>query len=200
MRKLKSITEQTKHAILDAAWRLIAQRGRADIGMAEIASLAGVSRQTIFYAFGGRSGLLLAMVRHKDQQTDHVARLRAIVANPCPDREALICFTDIWLDYLPVIYPVGILLDSAALTDEDAASAWTDRMIHALLKGFVTLTSAIHEHEPFSEPPARIAEAIWAEVHPSMWRRLVVDCGWTPDAFRKRQSAVVNWILERGSP
>ena len=54
----KTISPETRTAILAAAWELISTRGRTDVGQAEIAAAAKVSRQTVFYAFGNRAGLL----------------------------------------------------------------------------------------------------------------------------------------------
>ncbi len=187
MRKPKSISEETRAAILDAAWALITEAGRADVAMAEVAARAGVSRQTVFYAFGGRSGLLLAMVRHKDTRSDHVARLGALSSMTAPGPETLVAYSEVWLEYLPVIYPVGILLDAAALTDAEAAAAWTDRMVDALLRGYRRLARAIHTAHGVPEDPRRTADEIWTMVHPTTYRRLVVDCGWTEEAFRARQ-------------
>ena len=195
MRKPKSISDHTKRSILEAAWALISERGRTDIAMAEIAARAGVSRQTIFYAFGGRSGLLLAMVRHRDTTTDHVARLRSILAEPAPDPEALIRFAGLWLDYLPIIYPVGILLDAASTGDPEAAAAWNDRMIGALLGGFRSLAQSVHKGHGLPGQPERLADAIWALVHPTMYRRLVVECRWSDDDFRNHQIDHVRHLI-----
>ncbi|MCA9526611.1 MAG: TetR/AcrR family transcriptional regulator, partial [Myxococcales bacterium] len=134
--KTKAISPATQAQILEAAWALIAAEGRPDAGLAEIAARAAVSRQTLFYAFGSRSGVLTAMVRHQDTRTDHVARIQAAVFDPVPTAASVVAAVEAWLDYLPVIYPVGILLDAASLTDEAAAAAWRDRMVEALLGGF----------------------------------------------------------------
>lgn len=201
MRKPKSISDDTKRSILEAAWALISERGRTDIAMAEIAARADVSRQTVFYAFGGRPSLLLAMVRHRDTTTDHVARLRSILGEPAPDAETLIRFAGIWLDYLPIIYPVGILLDAASTSDPEAAAAWNDRMIGALLGGFRALVQAVQKGHGLPGQSDRLADAIWALVHPTMYRRLVVECGWSDEDFRKHQIDLVRQMIgRRGIP
>lgn len=197
MRKPKSkpISDETKSAILGAAWSLIAEQGRADVGLAEIAAAAGVSRQTLFYAFGGRAELLVAMVRHRDAQTDHVARIRAAARQEPAGREAILAMVQAWLDYLPVIYPVGILLDAAALTDAAAREAWDDRMIGALLAGFRGVVRRADAAGPLGRDPDRLAEEIWACCHPSAWRRLVVECAWTPEDFRRSRLATIRALL-----
>ncbi len=198
MSKPKSISDDTKRKILESAWELILERGRADVAISDIAARAGVSRQTIFYGFGNRADLLIAMVRHKDSTTDHVARLQAIGATPAPDREVLVQSVTAWLDYLPLIYPVGILLDAAGVSDPEAAAAWNDRMIGALLGGFRRLARSIHQRHPLPADPDRIAEAVWAQVHPTMYRRLVVECGWSPAEFRTHAIAMVRRLIDVG--
>ncbi|MHA6688321.1 TetR family transcriptional regulator [Mesorhizobium sp. A556] len=37
-----------------------------DVSQSTIVAKAGVSRQTIYFAFGGRAGLLIAMLHNKD--------------------------------------------------------------------------------------------------------------------------------------
>jgi AcrR family transcriptional regulator len=133
--KRKPISEETRTVILDATWSLIADKKRLDIGLTEIAAAAGVSRQTVYLAFGSRAGLLTAMARNKDLQSDHVDRLGKISCSDTMTPEEFQRYIEIWLDYLPLIYPVGILLDAAALADAEAASAWDDRMKGALLAG-----------------------------------------------------------------
>ena len=133
--KKKPISEETQTAILEATWALIAKHKRLDVGQAEIAAAAGVSRQTVYLAFGNRAGLLTAMVRHRDTRSDHVTRLGEISRARNISLQDFHTYLDIWIEYLQLIYPVGILLDAAALTDTDAASAWDDRMKGGLLAG-----------------------------------------------------------------
>ena len=152
---------------------------------------AGVSRQTVFYAFGDRAGLLVAMVRHKDSRTDHVARIRETVAAPDDGADGMVRLVEAWLDYLPEIYPVGILLDAAALTDPAARAAWDDRM-DAVLGAFRRKAEAV------TDDPARVADEIWALCHPTQWRRLVVECGWSPETFRASRVRLTRAVLETG--
>lgn len=192
----KTISDETKRRILVTAWDLIEESGRVDIGLAEIAQRAGMSRQTLFYAFGNRAGLLLAMVRHKDTMSNHVARIRAEAADQSGDPESLVRMAEAWLDYLPIIYPVGILLDAAALTDADTATAWDDRMVGTLLHGLRRLAGRVRTETGHFDNPDDVADELWAAIHPSMWRRLVVDCGWAPEHFHANRMRVVRRTVE----
>ena len=190
----KKISEDTRALILDTAWSLMADKRRLDVGMAEIAAAAGVTRQTVFYAFGNRAGLLVAMVRHRDTHSQHVPILRAMGTGEGADATTLATFVDAWLSYLPEIYPVGIQLESAALSDADAAQAWNDRFVdHGVRLGLVnilvrmvaagTLASTIN--------PQRAADACLSLLVPSAWRLLVVERGWSPKEFAQSRRQLI---------
>jgi AcrR family transcriptional regulator len=191
--KAKPIPETTRAAILDATWSLIAEKKRLDIGQAEIAAAAGVSRQTVYLAFGNRAGLLTAMVRHKDVQSDHIARLGEISHAPKTSPQDLQRYLEIWLDYLRVIYPVAILLDAAALTDEDAASAWDDRMKGALLTGLKRIFARLAKGRHLSAgwEAGRAAELVWSLIHPTGFHQLVIGCGWSTEKFRRSRLEII---------
>lgn len=194
--KSKPISDDTKAAILEAAWNLMAERG-VEVGQAEIAKAAGVSRQTVFYAFGNRTGLLTAMLRHRDAVTGGAARLAEVRGAGPADPARLIAYTQAWLDYLPVVYPVGALLFSAGQTDPEARAALDDRMVAQLLRGFRSLTRDIETAGNLAPgiTATQAAEVIWAAVHFPAWRLLVVERGWTPEAFRESRLALVHSLL-----
>lgn len=187
------ITEKTRTTILDTTWSLIAEKGRLDVGQSEIAQAAGVSRQTVYIAFGSRAGLLTAMVRNKDTRSDHVARLREISRAETATPTDFLRFVGIWLDYLPLIYPVGILLDAASLTEPEAASAWDDRMKGALLAGLKRILRHLAEggHLAPGWEAERAADLVWSLIHPTSWRQLVVGCGWSAEEFRRSRIEII---------
>jgi AcrR family transcriptional regulator len=194
----KAISEETRKKILEAAWALFAERGEVGVSQVEIAQATGVSRQTLFLAFGDRAGLLRAMLQHKDTLSDHAQRLGFAGGLPPSDPESLLASVQAWLDYLPIIYPVGILLDAAALTDPAARAAWDDRMKGALLAGWRARAKAAHAAGNLQGNPDRVAEEIWALCHPSAWRLLVAECGWSADEFRQSRIDLVRACLNRG--
>ncbi len=193
----KSISDETKSAILKAAWKLIAEKGRVDVGQAEIAAAAGVTRQSIFYAFGNRTGLLTAMARHQDATSARRARITEVgMARPL-EVVGLLDVVAAWLDYLPEVYPVASLLDAAGLTDPEARAAIDDRLIGSLLGGFKQRIKAMAKAGalPAGTDPARLAEEIWELTHIRAWRTLVVDCGWTPEDFKANRMRLVEGLL-----
>src|SRR5262245_50491995 len=126
------LSPETSRAILEAAWRLICERGRADVSLGEIAKAAGVTRQSIYIGFGGRAGLLVAMARNADERSEHTRRMRAISSGTADDPQALFDYVEAWLAHLPEVYRVGILLSAASATDPEASSALADRMVGGL--------------------------------------------------------------------
>lgn len=198
--KKQPITEKTRAAILKATWSLIAKRNRLDVSQAEIAAAAGVSRQTIYMAFGARAGLLMAMVRNMDAQSEHAARLSEISRADTVTPSDFLRYIRIWLDYLPVIYPVGILLDSAALTDQEAALAWDDRMKGALLAGLKRILQRLSKsgHLAAGWNADEAAELVWSLIHPASWRQLVVGCGWSAEAFSHSRLLIIQSTVLSG--
>lgn len=182
----KAISQETQSAILEAAWDLIAAKGRVDVSQAEIAAAAGVSRQSIFLAFGNRTGLLTAMARHKDARSPTLARLMAVATERRADPQQLLDVVSAWIDYLPEVYPVAILLDAAGQTDPEANAAISDRMRGTMLAGFEVRMARMAKHGQLAAglDPKRAAQELWEMLHIRAWRSLVVECGWTPEDFK----------------
>jgi AcrR family transcriptional regulator len=193
----KAISEDTRNAILEATWTLIAKRKRLDVGQAEIAAAAGVSRQTVYLAFGNRAGLLTAMVRHRDTQSDHVARLSGVHQLSRIGVSEFRAYLDTWLEYLQLVYPVAILLDAAALTDPDAASAWDDRMKGAFLAGLIRMFSQLAKNGDLNPDwsAEQAAQLAWSLLQPSSVRQLMTGCSWSAADFRRSRLQLIQSAL-----
>jgi AcrR family transcriptional regulator len=194
---MTKISDDTRACILEAAWSLMAEQRRLDVGMAEIAAAAGVSRQTLFYAFGNRAGLLVAMARHQDTRGNEVQRLRQI-AGTGADLAALHAFVDAWLDYLPVVYPVAIQLETGSLADADANAAWQDRIFsQGVRMGLDRILGQMAEHGGLQpgQDPSRLADLCLTLLVPSAWRYLVVERAWTAEAFARSRHALIDALV-----
>lgn len=199
---MSRISDETRAAILEAAWSLMAGQRRLDAGMAEIAAAAGVTRQTLFLAFGNRAGVLVAMARHQDTRGQHVQVMRQIAATGA-DVSALHAFVDAWLDYLPVVYPVAIQLETASLSDVDANAAWQDRIFsQGVRMGLDRILGQIVAGAGWrpAPDPSALADACLALLVPSAWRYLVVERGWTPDAFARSRHLLIDAMLSDALP
>lgn len=187
----------TKARILDAVWKLVTRRRRADLTMGDIARAVGLSRQAVYLHFPNRAALLVAAVRHFDQQHgDVAARERRRALPPVESFEAGI---RAWLAYLPQVLPVAGALEAAAMVGDEGADAWHDRMRY-LREGQRYYVARLAEHGLLADGWT-VDEALdwmWARTHPSVWRHLVVEQGWDRDRFVDR--VVRSLVAELVSP
>src|SRR5687768_1021327 len=58
----------TRAAILDAATRLLYTRGLDGIGVAELCTTMGVSKETLYRHFGSKDGLVLAVLQARSDR------------------------------------------------------------------------------------------------------------------------------------
>lgn len=64
--QLRSDAARNRTRLLDAASRLMAERGAANLTMESVAAAAGVGKGTVFRRFGDRTGLLIALLDHRE--------------------------------------------------------------------------------------------------------------------------------------
>lgn len=179
------MSNATKERILDTAWELARDRGLSAVTVAEIARAAGVSRQLVYVHFSNRAGLLVAMARHQDARSGF--RERAIATRELPPVEAFELLLRSWVAYVPEILPVAEELEAAAITGEDGAQAWRDRMseLHAAFRLAVDrLEAAGALADGWTVETA--TDWAWARSQPSAWRHLVTEREWPAETYIER--------------
>ena len=187
----------TKARILDAVWTLVSRSGRADLTMGDVAREVGLSRQAIYLHYPNRAALLVAAVRHFDEQhRDVAARERRRALPPVESFEAGI---RAWLAYLPQLLSVAGALEAAAIVGDEGADAWHDRMRY-LREGERYYIARLAEHGLLADgwTVDDALDWVWARTHPSVWRHLVVEQGWDRDKFVDR--VVRSLVAELVSP
>jgi AcrR family transcriptional regulator len=172
--------------ILEAAWGLVGERGTTvGVTVAEIAAVAGVSRQLLYFHFENRAGLLAAMARHHDVASGFAERVA--VAGELPPVEGLEELLRAWWGYVPEILPVARALEAAEITGEEGGAAWRDRM--------GSLWEVFHSAVERVEKDGRLADGwtvqtaadwVWARSHLEGWQHLVVERGWSPEDYEER--------------
>jgi AcrR family transcriptional regulator len=187
-----SNADHTRDRILEEAWALARRRGLGAVGVGEIATAAGVSRQLVYFHFTNRAGLLVAMARHQDKRSGF--RERAWATREHEPMAAFETLIRSWFEYLPEILPVTYALEAAALTGDDGADAWHDRM-GELREAFRFATGRLVLADGWTADTA--ADWVWACVQPSRWRHLVDERGWTPDELIERTTTVIRTELVR---
>ncbi|MFE4553062.1 MULTISPECIES: TetR/AcrR family transcriptional regulator [unclassified Streptomyces] len=66
--QLRADAARNRARLLEAATRLVEERGVANVTMEAVAAAASVGKGTVFRRFGDRTGLLMALLDHTEQQ------------------------------------------------------------------------------------------------------------------------------------
>ena len=86
--------EQDEHVrtrLLNAAVRVFDRKGYAGASVREIAELAGVTKPALYYHFGSKEGLLLAILRQAEQQVTEAMERAIARAGSARDRIVALC-------------------------------------------------------------------------------------------------------------
>ena len=172
----------TKTRILEVTWKLL-ESGNKAIRMADIAKVAGVSRQALYLHFPNRAELLVATTRHIDSVKnvdERLARSRSASSGV----ERLQAFIEAWGGYIPEIHGMSVALRAMYDTDKEAAAAWNDRM-QAVRHGCEAAIHAISEDGFLTDELTTVTatDLLWALLSVENWERLVCECGWSQSAY-----------------
>lgn len=187
----------TRKKIVDAAAALFAEHGFASTTIDAVAAAAGVSRKTVFTSVpDGKVGLLkLAYdftIAGDDEPLTLMERpgLQGVIAEPDP-YERYIKFAAFATRTNARIYAVHLALRGAADIDADARSLyqrWEKERRQIFRDGPVQLLVKQKALKPGLRP-GEAADILYLLVSPPTYHRLVVECGWTPDRYRR-------WLAE----
>jgi AcrR family transcriptional regulator len=193
-------SDDTRERLLDAATRLIVERGYHQVGMDEIARVAGVSRQAVYQGqFRNKAELLLALLARADELADvprRVGRMREAHDGVQALEIAVEVVTSIERD----IHDCARVFDAARTADPAFETAWQDRM--RLRRGFSR--AAVHR----LEAEGRLADGwtaeeagdyLWAALSTSTYQALVVERGWSEDRYVGMLKRVLRGALVRES-
>jgi AcrR family transcriptional regulator len=191
----KGAESAVRARILKEAWAMVESGRLDDLTMGAVATAAAVSRQTVYVQFGSRAGLLVQMVRERDEANPRRERVAAAIASPDPV-EALVALTRALGGWWPDIHPMAHALYAASLTDEGARAAWEDRMAH--LHEFTdAVVERLAEDEVLAHgwDPPLASDWLAAQLNPLGWVLLVKDSGWTQSLYEQRMATIVQGVL-----
>jgi AcrR family transcriptional regulator len=184
----------TRATILDAANRLITERGPA-VPLEEIADEAGVSRQTLYVHFGSRSGLLLGLVQHADTSGVLQQLIQRVLAAPSA-AHALDAVADLHAEYSPIAYPIARVIMVGRHDDEALRVAWDDRMQARRGLYREVVERAAREDVLASEWTVESAtEVMFALTSWQVWEQLVIDQHWSDGDYRVRLASTLRRTL-----
>ncbi|MFJ2666434.1 TetR/AcrR family transcriptional regulator [Nocardia fluminea] len=180
----------TRHSILAAARALFVERGYAATTVAEIATQASVSVDTVYASIGRKPVLLRELVETALSGTDHAipARQREYVraireANGAQDKIAI--YAEALVAIQQRLAPIFLVLREAAATDASCARVWAEiserraanmREFAADLRGTGQLRDDLSDDE--------VADIIWSMNATEYWVLLVGERQWTAARFR----------------
>lgn len=174
---------ETREKILQAAARMLEERGGKGVRMGDIAKETGISRQAVYLHFASRTELLIATVLYTGDQLDVDERLAPSRA-ASSGVERLRLYIEFWGHFIPDIYGAGKALMMAQDTDEAAAAAWKDRML-AMKDGCRAAIEALDDDGMLASgwTPKKAIEALWTMLLVPNWEHLTSECGWSTEDY-----------------
>jgi AcrR family transcriptional regulator len=181
----------TRRAVMHAARRLFETDGYAATSMPAIAAEAGVAVKTLYLAFGSKPDLLRTVWENRlagDEAATPV-RDRAWYREIGDDDDPRTKLRLLARQSGGVKQRTGLLLiviRDAASTDPELRPLWQEieAKLHDVSTGIVEQIARAGALRPDVEPRAA-ADTIWALNHPSMWHLLVIQRGWSDDAYQQ---------------
>ncbi|WP_086666663.1 TetR/AcrR family transcriptional regulator [Lentzea kentuckyensis] len=181
----KRQAEQTRAAVLDAAQRLFLANGYAGTAIADVATAAGVSVETVYKRFRGKAGLVRALREralagvgpvHAEQRSD---TLRG------EDPHTLVRgWGMLAAEVAPLVAPILLLVRDGAVHDQDLARL-RDELDDDRFSRMKDNARALHDrgHLRPGVSLEEAAEVLWTYTAPELFELLVLRRGWSAGRF-----------------
>jgi AcrR family transcriptional regulator len=196
---------QTRGEIIDAARELFLARGYAATTVAAIAEAARVSVETIYKGFGGKPGLVRAIIErglagegtvHAEQRSDHIRD-----TEPDP-RGIMAAWGAFGAEIAPQVVPIYMLARDAAASDPEIA-ALVDEISAARLERMSVNARGLFDAGHL-RPGITLEDAVdicWVYSSPELYDLLVLRRGWSAERFGQfvAQSMICAVLPAQGS-
>jgi AcrR family transcriptional regulator len=182
MSRRRVASARRRRRVLDTASELFLAHGYAATTVAAVAESAGVSVETIYKSFGGKTGLVRALIEESLQGTEpepaEQRSDRAAAAAPGDPRAIISAWTTIGLDVIRRGAPLLIMARAAATTDADVAQLLEEVRERALVRMAHNAEAlAPHLREGVTVEQAR--DVLVAYLTPELFDTLVHEFGWS---------------------
>jgi AcrR family transcriptional regulator len=171
----------TRERIAEAARRLFATDGYGATSIEAIATEAGVAVRTVYSAFGAKREILSLICEQWLERARARERAAEVLAEPDPTRRLRGAAS-----WLRALYSAGfdVVMIFEAATDE---SAETRALLRSKLAGRnQAMDAIIASLEDHLRAPVHEVQTVYrALAAPGVYRELVEESGWTPDAFER---------------
>ena len=180
---------RSRREILESARRLFLERGYASTTVAEVATGAGLSVETVYKAFGNKAGLVKAVfdvaIVGDDEPIPMMQRefVRRNMAEP-DARKRLRAYGAHLARVSPRACPIQLVVREAAATDPAAAEVWAQLQAERLtgMTAFARhLDEGGHLRPGVTWQEAR--DVLWVHNSVELWHLLVDQRGWSNQRF-----------------
>jgi AcrR family transcriptional regulator len=183
---------ETRTIVLSAATRLFIERGWAATTLAAVSAEAGTAVETVYSAFGSKSGLLIAAIDvaivGDDDDTPLVERAEFAALGAGKRSERLVAAARIITRALVHTVPLMGALQEASASDAASKVRWqayeTDRR-SVILAGLRLILG--------KQPPEVLVDSIWAIASPELFAKLTEERGWTVERYE-------HWLVQTAGP
>ena len=187
----ESQSAETRQRIVEAARRLMVEKGYRGTTIVAVAERAGVHVDTVYQLVGRKPVLLRELIEQAISGTTGAVAaedrdyVRAMASEPDPARKL-----DIYAGAIRHIQarmaPLLLALRDASSTEPDAARVWreiSERRAANMRKLAQDLDAAGGLRPGLSVDEA--ADVIWATNSPEVYVLLTTERGWTPDRYER---------------
>ena len=182
---------ETRKDILEAARRLFERQGYAATSMAAIAAEAGVAVKTVYYAFETKRGVLVALwhllLRGDDEPVPVGERpwFKEVLGEPDPRRQLQLNARN----SRAVKERAGALLEilrNAAPADAELGALW-ERIEAEFYDNQRSIVESLQRKDALRRELDVVGatDVMWTLNHPSVYRLLVGERGWTPQRYEE---------------
>jgi AcrR family transcriptional regulator len=194
---------RTRELLLDTAQRQFLESGYAATTVAGIAAEAGVSVETLYKSYGGKSGLVRALYERGLQGAERVAayersdQMRERERDP---RVIIRSWGRLTAEVASVVTPIRLLIRAAATTDPEMSTLLSD-------SDEERLTRMAHHGRFLAErgylrdgvSVERATDVLWTCSSVEIYELLVLKRGWSPEEFVQFVADVmIDALLPRG--
>jgi AcrR family transcriptional regulator len=180
----------TRRSIIDAAARLFIERGFVTTSVDDIARAAGVSRATVFTSVGSKATLLktaydVTLVGDDEPVPMPQRPWAQGVRRATTAAGMLDAYADLVLVLNGRVGPITEAIRGAASADPEVREVWDKVQEERRIGGGNIVGFAIERGgiRPGLDPEAA-ADVVWLLTDPGLYVRLVVERGWSPQAYR----------------
>ena len=177
--------QETRRRMLDAAGRLLAERGYAGTTIAAVAAEAGVAVETVYAAFRNKRTLVGELVRAAVRGDDAArpaseqAGARAVAAAPDQAQQIRLFAADV----AARLERVGPVLEALAAAAEPELAELRAKVDRDRLVGMRRFVAMLERHGPLRINGDAAAETVWALASPELHSLLRSRRAWPPGRY-----------------